>query len=246
MLPIFLCDDIKENLCYLKHVIEQQIFIEEMDMKIVCAVTSGEELLRRLNGIKTTGLYFIDVELKNGMNGFSLAEQIRKIDPRGFVVFITTHEEMSYLAFEYQVEAMDYILKERVEEVPGRILNCLKKAQERVVSKNNNIHRMLKVKAGEKTILVSQEDIYCITSCVGTHKVRIYTPNGRFEYSESLQQIEKQLSKEFVLCHKSWIVNLKYLDYFNEGERKLYLKNHQVCPVSFRQMATVRKKLMGT
>lgn len=49
------------------------------------------------------------------MNGFELAQEIRKFDPRGFIIFITTHAELSYMTFTYKVEALDYIIKDDID-----------------------------------------------------------------------------------------------------------------------------------
>lgn len=243
MLPIFLCDDVEDNLLHIKNIIEKQIFIEALDMKVTGATTNPEEFLDMIKESPKPALYFLDVEIKNGMNGFCLAEKVREIDPRGFLVFITAHEEMSYLAFRYQVEAMDYISKEQTKEMPERILECLKMAQKRLITKNNDIHKVLKVNTGEKVMLLSQEDIYWIGTCVSAHKVRIYLKDSMYEYFNSLQEIKQQLSEQFCQSHKSCIVNMKYVEKFQEKERKLYLKNGQVCPVSVRSMSVVRKKI---
>lgn len=111
------------------------------------------------------------------------------------MVFITAHEEMSYLAFRYQVEAMDYISKEQTKEMPERIFECLKMAQK-----------------------LSQEDIYWIGTCVSAHKVRIYLKDSMYEYFNSLQEIKQQLSEQFCQSHKSCIVNMKYVEKFQEKE----------------------------
>lgn len=243
MLPIFLCDDVEENLLHIRNIIEKQIFIEELDMKVVCATQYPEKLLSVIKNSSKPALYFLDVEMKHEMNGFCLAEKIREIDPRGFVVFITAHEEMSYLAFRYQLEAMDYISKGQTQEIPERILECLKNAQRRLVSKNNNVHKVLKVSAGEKIMLLSQEDIYCISTCATAHKIKVYLRDSVYEYFNTLQEIQQQLSEEFCQCHKSCIVNMQYVASFQEKERKLHLKNGQVCPVAVRKIRAVSERI---
>ena len=52
-----------------------------------------------------TGIYFLDVDLKSDINGIKLGSKIREKDTRGFIIFTTTHLEMSYFAFKYKVEA---------------------------------------------------------------------------------------------------------------------------------------------
>lgn len=110
MLPIYICEDNSVQLSYFEKIINNYLLMEELDMEIVCATTSPEEILKVQSRFHGIGLYFLDIELNSDMDGFGLAEEIRKKDPRGYIVFITTHSELSYLSFERHVEAMDYIL----------------------------------------------------------------------------------------------------------------------------------------
>ncbi|WP_241960035.1 PfkB family carbohydrate kinase, partial [Staphylococcus gallinarum] len=41
-----------------------------------------------------------------------LASEIRKHDPVGNIIFVTSHSELTYLTFVYKVAAMDFIFKD--------------------------------------------------------------------------------------------------------------------------------------
>ena len=49
------------------------------------------------------------------MNGVALAQRIRQIQPCCFIVFITSHSEMSLRTFQYKAEALDFIVKDIAE-----------------------------------------------------------------------------------------------------------------------------------
>ena len=80
-----------------------------------------------LNGVKEekdTGIFFLDVDLNHEMNGIALASKIREYQPRCFIIFVTTHSEMSFMTFSYKVEAMDYVIKDYFQEVKNRVHQC--------------------------------------------------------------------------------------------------------------------------
>lgn len=241
MLPIYICDDQKEHLHHVQKIIEKFIFIEEFDMRVVCTASTPEELLAQLH--ESPALYFLDVELQGSMDGFQLAEEIRKKDPRGFLVFITTHEELSYLTFRYRVEAMDYILKEDTQEFPERILGCMKKAEQLLSSANNKVHKILCVNEGRRKIFLNQEEIYCIKTCSIPHKIKVYTEQSVYEFTNSLREVKEQLDERFVLVHKSCIVNLEHVECLHRNERILLLRNGQQCTVSVRMLGSLSKSL---
>ena len=226
MLPIIICDDQGEYRTYLKETINKFICIEELDMKVVLSARTAEQVLNHIAENPTPFLYFLDVNLKaSAYGGMELAAQIRKHDPRGFIVFITVHSELSHMAFQYQVEAMDYILKDEPQRIPWRIKQCLLHAGELFSSGKN-----------DKTLFLRQEAILCIQASSSAHKIKIFTKEGAYEQSGSLKEMAVQLNEQFLLCHKSWIVNTAHIWQFDKKRRILILSDGMECPVSFRRI----------
>lgn len=112
MLPVFICEDNRMQRERLTKYIEDYIMVEHFDMKLELSTGDPFELVSRMPTHQGMGLYFLDIDLgQPDMNGFELAQEIRKFDPRGFIIFITTHAELSYMTFTYKVEALITLLK---------------------------------------------------------------------------------------------------------------------------------------
>ena len=111
MIDIYICEDNQKQLNLFKKYISNTILIEEMDMKIALATSDPHALLEKILTAENTGLFFLDIDLKSDMDGLALAQRIRQIQPRCFIIFITSHSEMSFLTFQYKVEALDFIIK---------------------------------------------------------------------------------------------------------------------------------------
>ena len=103
MIDVYICEDIKEQRDILAHYVKAAILIQEYDMKLRISTDKPKELIEQLKQSKNTGLYFLDIDLKSNKNGIVLAKEIREYDPRGFIVFVTSHSEMSYITFQYKV-----------------------------------------------------------------------------------------------------------------------------------------------
>lgn len=121
MLKVFICEDNNLQRDKIKSTVENTIIIENLDMKVALSTGKTQDIIDYLENNKGSGLYFIDIDLNSDMNGIQLAERIRQYDPRGFIVFVTTHGEMSYLTFIYKIEVMDYIIKDDYSNVGERI-----------------------------------------------------------------------------------------------------------------------------
>lgn len=107
MLSVFICEDDPKQRERLEKVVTDYIMIEALDMELTLSADNPIEVLNYLEEHpKTTGLYFLDVDLKHEMSGIALASEIRERDDSGKIVSVTTHGELSYLTFIYKVEAI--------------------------------------------------------------------------------------------------------------------------------------------
>lgn len=245
MLKIFVCEDNKIQMMRIKDIVENTIIRENLDMSIVTATNDPQEILNFLkNDTKTVGIYFLDIDLRCSLNGIKLAEEIRKIDREGFIIFITTHIEMSFLTFEYKVEAMDYIIKDDYIKIKNRINDCLLEANKRF--NENQIYKESKslftFKNNEKIINVKFDNILFFETSSTVHKVRIHEVNRQIEFYGNLKDIESELDERFYRCHKSFIVNkdnIKEIDTFN---RIIYMINEEICLVSVRELRKLLKE----
>lgn len=113
MLNVYVCEDNPKQLKSIETIINDFIIIHNLDMQITLATTKPDELLRNVSDSPQTGMYFLDVDLKSNMNGLTLAKEIRKYDPRGFIVFITTHAELTYLTFYTKLKQWIILSKTR-------------------------------------------------------------------------------------------------------------------------------------
>lgn len=215
--------------------------MEELDVNIVCVSSDPKEVLKIQEKFCSPGLYFLDIGLNCSMDGFLLAEKIREKDPRGFIVFITTHSELAYIAFEKQVEAMDYILKDQPRQLPSRMILCLQKAFERYSSVENKVHKTLSIKIGSHNIFVPMNEIYCIKSSNNKHKLLILSNESIYECYGTLKEILKKLDDSFFLCHKSCIVNLQYVSEIDKDNLNIKLKNGRTCPFSVRSYSIMKR-----
>src|SRR5699024_9661181 len=57
-------------------------------------------------------IYFLDIEIKNEeRKGLQVAQEIRKYDTEGIIVFVTTHSEFAPISYQYMVSALTFIDK---------------------------------------------------------------------------------------------------------------------------------------
>lgn len=240
MLPVYICEDIIEQLEGIKSIIRILIDTYNLDMDIVCAVTDPKELLKNLRVNLDNSVYFLDLDLKSELDGFKLAQKIRKYDPRAFIIIITTHSEMSPMAFEYRIEAMDYIIKEEIKTIEKRILSCLQEAYKRHLAENVETN-VLTIPIGKRVHKFRAKDIYYISASESSHKITIIEKSSIMNIPYTLSQAHEQMKDIFMRCHKSYIVNMQHVVNINICNSCIKLDNGMECPVSRRYAKQIKE-----
>ncbi|MGV7275496.1 response regulator, partial [Mycobacterium kansasii] len=70
-------------------------------------------------------VFLLDIALNSDINGIQLASEIRDLGGRNKIIFVTTHTELSLTVFQYQVEALDFILKDFPDQLYDRLRQVL-------------------------------------------------------------------------------------------------------------------------
>ena len=173
MLDIFVCEDNAVQRQAIVQIIQNTVLIEELDIQLVLNTGDPYVLLEKIKTSQNTGIYFLDIDLGSDLNGMQLAKQIRLFDPRGFIIFITAHSELSYMTFQYRVEAMDFILKDNPAETKVKIRECLLNAMERYTLQTNKTHKVYTIETGGRKISINYDDILFFETSCNPHKTVI-------------------------------------------------------------------------
>jgi two-component system response regulator AgrA len=236
MLDIFVCEDHTEQRRTIVQILQNTVLIEELDMQLVLDAGDPYVLLEKVKTNQNTGIYFLDIDLNSDMNGMKLAQQIRLYDPRGFIIFITAHSELSYMTFQYRVEAMDFVLKDNPAEAKVKIRECLLNAMERYTLQTNKTHKVYTTQVGGRKISVDYEDIFFFETSSNIHKVILHAKDRQIEFSSSIKELASTLGDNFVRCHRSFLVNRNNIKEVDAKNRIIYFTNGETCLMSTRMM----------
>lgn len=241
MIDVFICEDQEEQREKISSYVANYIMIENLDMRLTLATGNPDELLNYIVESNKDGLYFLDIDLNHKINGINLGAEIRKMDPNGDIVFITTHSEMSYLNFVYKVAAMDFIIKDNFEEIKGKVISCLKAVNEKRQVISTGTKKKFVQKVADKIISVDYKDIMFFESSP-LHKVVLHMENRQVEFYGKLKEIEKEY-EGFIRCHNSFVVNIDNIKEIDFKKKEIMLNNGEICYGSARMIKAVQKNL---
>ena len=195
MLRIALCDDEENARDALR--IQLEKLMDESEDEIVYEFSNGRTCVNWLTAHPgEVDLLFLDVEMGKE-NGMDAAKKIRTVNRNLLIVFVTGYTD--YVFDGYQVNALDYLVKpvspEKLKEVLLRVKELLTPPADRffILKNADGAYRL-----PWNDILYFYSDrryIHLVTA------VKTYTFYGK------LNDIEKQVRKNFVRIHQRYLVN---------------------------------------
>lgn len=181
------------------------------EMKAPCTIRqfySGRELLQSLENFD---IIFLDI-IMGGLDGMRTAQMVREKAYDKLLVFISASRD--YVFDAYDVEAFQYLLKPIEDKKLKRVLQkAVRKTQERsqafiIVSRDRQRKKLF------------LDDILYFE--IRGRVIDAHTMGGIFSYYEQIGLLERELQgKGFCRCHKSYLVNMKYVDLYNRQELML-------------------------
>ena len=220
MIRIAICDDEKNIRAYLRTLVRKQDSESE-----ITEYAAADEYLS--DGIEHD-LLFLDIEMKDstsGMDGMSMAKQLRgmELDRQPVIIFVTGYEKYVYDAFD--VDAFQYLLKPINEQ---KFAEVFSRAAGQILSEAEQKKKTLVIQYGSESRAIPLDNIYYLES--RNHKVVLYLKEGELEYYAKIGDLEEKLAGQFYRIHRGYLVNLAYVEGYDKTE--VTLANGDRLPLS--------------
>jgi len=241
MIGIYLCDDEDLIRHQIQTALEWKIFIENYYMKVVCAASAARALLEAVEDNRR-GIYFMDVNLHDGMwDGFTLGQELRRRDPHGTLVYITSYGDLAPRTFQYHLEVFDYIVKtpDRLEE---SICRCLEAFQNRLLLERPTPVQVYTLQTGSSLCHIPMNEILFFETAPRSHHVLLHTLDSRMDFLGSLNEIQASLGERFFRSHRAYLVAFDKIQRVDLRRGKLLVAERE-CLLSRTAGRELRKRM---
>lgn len=228
ILKIAICDDEDNSISILSDYINK---IKNYNVNIT-EFKSGEDLLQEYEkSNEKYDIIFLDMEMEQ-MNGIETANKIREQDRNTIIIFVTSHKK--YMEHSFECRPFRFLVKP-VDFMKFR--DAFIKACETIELE----HPYLIFQDGRNIIRLLYEDILYFEN--RSHWVYIYTFDSEYKTYMTFAKLLKQIDmRQFVITHKSYIINLNYFKELCRNDIKL--RNGFVIPLSRNYKNEVKLKIL--
>ena len=204
---IAVCDDeVRECLDFSRKI---ESLLKKMCVPcVVRQYNSGKALLKEAAAYE---MIFLDI-MMDEMDGMQTARMLRRNYPEKILVFVSSSRQYVFDAFG--VEAFAYLVKPvKEDELRQTFSRCLARLERR-----SGDYRM--ISQGRQTANLFLDEILYFE--IRGRIIEAHGKDGIVSWYEKINVLEEALrGRNFFRCHKSYLVNLKYVDVYNRQEVSL-------------------------
>ncbi len=204
---IAICDDTPNDLITIKNIVQLYAQQHKKLFKI-SLFNNAEELLETINNNSIFDVYFLDIVMP-GINGIDCAKALRKKNISADIIYTTTSKEFAIEAF--RVKAKDYLLKPVDVNILFSLLTDF--------LANNEKKRNTTLLCKDKLHVVSIDKlVFC--EAQGNYVNWSFIDGTVLTVRETLHSTKEHLStfSEIIQLHRSYIVNMNYINTISNGE----------------------------
>jgi len=213
---IAVCDDLPEALLEMKDLLA---CIPETEADYYTQISEFFEEIK--DGVHYDAV-LMDLDWKKEKTGIDFAEELLNQSPDTKIIYVTAYT-LDYVEDIFlQTSNLSGFLMKPVK------LEQLKRNLEKVQKQNQMTDGKLMIQYKGNTYIISNNDILYLESHL--HKSQIVTSEHVYECTERLESLAERLSENFLMCHKSFVVNMDHVHEF--GSKGILLDNGELIPVS--------------
>lgn len=232
MIRINICDDSQQDIEVLKNELEKYELKKHISFDIV-DFSKPELLSYELQDNRLADIYILDVSMP-GINGFELADEIRKYTETAVIIFLTSMESQASMG--YKSRALRYVLKlnieSELEEAVDSAVAQVKKPDEKIIT----------IRRYNEYWRVPYRDIVCV-SRLSRQLVITTVSQEELRDNRGITEFYNILDdNRFLFIDRGCFVNVDYISQLSGYDLKL--KNGKILQISRRCLQGVKKFLL--
>jgi len=192
---VLILEDEEHTLQFLECLVSAHPLVDK-----VIGVSNSTDAIQKARDEKPS-IAFLDIELaaEDHLNGIQTAEFIATFSSETKLVFVTGHSD--YAIESFSAHPYDFIMKPINK---NKLLNIITKLLTQASTQSPS--KKVRFRSENSTIFVDEDHIHFIEKKGKT--ISIYCKETVYSFQGCLSDLESRLPKQFIRCHKSYIVNI--------------------------------------
>jgi len=221
------------------HLEDIKISVEAAGYQCVGHTDDAFEALEMLKELSVS-VALVDIHLNGKLSGIKLAHKIKE-EFNIPVIFVTSEKSVRLIEDAIAIDPVAYLVKPINDTQLKAAMLQAARLEARLEARQESLQvkparaadlkdkEQIYIKSGNKLIKVVKSQILFIQTDTKNYCSVVTTENKKYTFRDSILSFYQTLnSTEFLQVHRSYIVNIKFVDFFHEKEQMLEVQNHQI------------------
>ena len=217
---IAICDD-EKRIC---SILTEKVKGFCPDAEVV-SYTSGSALL---NSGSFPDILLLDIRMPD-MSGMDVAKALRDKGWRKILIFITGEEDQVFNAFD--LKAFHFLVKPVADEKLRTVIMNAMEELRRIEKTSVSNDKYISIQSGPSHISINLSQL--LYAEVFNRKIILHMDKENIEYYGQLSALEELVDKDFYHIHRSYLVNMKYVQKYDRSS--VTLLNSDNIPIARRE-----------
>lgn len=224
MTKIAICDDEELIRTQLYNLLSDYLEKRNISAEIL-TYSSGNELLEKIQTIELSCL-FMDIDLKENINGIETVKKIRQYQKKTMIVFVTSFAE--YANKVLSLHTFDYVTKPYKNSEINKVLDDLF-----YWLKDNEHDQEIKIQFKTIDGLISLNIANILYFEYKDRRIDIVTEKEKYHMYGKIRDVYAKVKDYgFAVPHISYVVNMHEIKKMIKSEYKIVMINEQDIPIS--------------
>ncbi len=222
MLRIVICDESSEYNTQLAQITEKIINKYEYHAEIVLVTNNPLKALDEI-AVSPKDFFFVLTDAvfnESELSGSDLGREIRKINRYCHIVYITSHQEIIQDILNSMARPSGFYIKPINEQEMEILTADIYRDYLNISGKDEDYFH---INIGASMYRIPSDSILYFESY--EKKIYVHTLNQRIGFYDSLINLENRLGREFVRCHKSYIINRNRMESLSFVDMTIIMEN---------------------
>lgn len=225
---VAVCDDNNNFLTELENRLQQYPFVKQVEQ-----YTRVEVFFEELKSGEHFDLLLMDLDWGEEKTGLEYAEQLYRTAPHIPVIYVTGYNDRFAQHVLLKETNLAGYLTKPIDDV------LLEKYLQKVIDRRESEYKLSFQQQGRVVSLDTNRIIYLESR---NHTSIVHTDTETYSIYEKISSLFTRLPNTFVQCHKSYVVNMRWIQRLEAG--KILLKNGEVVSVSRTYTVKTREKVL--
>ncbi|WP_461218191.1 response regulator [Lapidilactobacillus salsurivasis] len=239
---LFICEDERAQAVNLQQIARNFFLFHGLGQAEIELTTTPAELMACCQSQQPhAGIYLLDFNLHDRLDGLDLAGWIRQQDALAKIIFVTSYQELAPAILARQIEPLAYIAKDLpFEDFQSKVMAAIDLAVTRIAAEQQAQQTNFSFSIGSQIFNLNLTDVILLETSMIPHHLALIFNHGQTDFCGKINDFAFAYP-QLLQVNRSLLVNPDHVKQVDLARRRLWLTGSLERQIAHGRVAAVKR-----